>query len=346
MEKDRVWYFDLLRIVASFGVMVLHVAAQNWKVTDVHSYEWQVFNVYDSIVRWTVPVFVMISGALLLESKQGMSKVPRRVLRIVTAFLFWSVLYAAVSYLQGASMEKAIKEVFKGHYHMWFLFMIAGLYLVSPFAEKMVEQERLIKYFLVLSVFFTILLPRSISALDVIYKPAGDIVKTMVNNVHFHMAMGYIGYYWVGHYLSKKEMGTKTKISIYLFSILGFVGTIVLTLLVSVHKGKADSQFYGNFTFGVLLESIGVFTIFRSCFEKINMGQRAGRIIARLSKYSFGAYLVHPLILEQLKRLFGFHSLSFHPAISVPVLSVVLFVLSYAVSGALNHIPGISKYIV
>ena len=72
MEKkieNRIEYLDLLRIIAIFGVVVLHVAAQNWVKEFTNVFNWNVYNVYDSLVRWTVPVFVMISGTLFLSKE-------------------------------------------------------------------------------------------------------------------------------------------------------------------------------------------------------------------------------------------------------------------------------------
>ena len=68
--NGRILYFDFLRIFATLAVMVLHVAAQNWYGTSVPSFEWQTFNFFDSIVRWGVPIFVMISGALFLNKRE------------------------------------------------------------------------------------------------------------------------------------------------------------------------------------------------------------------------------------------------------------------------------------
>lgn len=66
-KQKRTIYFDYLRVMATLAVIMLHMSAQNWYVSDVNGYNWQVFNLYDSIVRWGVPVFVMISGALFLK---------------------------------------------------------------------------------------------------------------------------------------------------------------------------------------------------------------------------------------------------------------------------------------
>ena len=70
VRENRVIYFDYLRIISIFSVVVLHMAGQNWKTSDVNSFNWGWFNLVDSLVRWGVPVFVMISGALFLEKSR------------------------------------------------------------------------------------------------------------------------------------------------------------------------------------------------------------------------------------------------------------------------------------
>ena len=56
--KHRIEYLDFLRVFATFCVVVLHVAAQNWYHTEIGSYNWIIFTLYDSLTRWTVPVFL------------------------------------------------------------------------------------------------------------------------------------------------------------------------------------------------------------------------------------------------------------------------------------------------
>ncbi len=65
-QGQRETYFDCLRIMATFAVMVLHKTAQNWYTVEAGTFEWKVFCFYDACVRWSVPIFVMISGALFI----------------------------------------------------------------------------------------------------------------------------------------------------------------------------------------------------------------------------------------------------------------------------------------
>ena len=89
--SQRVACYDVLRFAATFAVVALHLSAQHWADTDIYSTAWQAFNLYDSLVRWTVPVFVMISGVFFLAGTQSLRQILRKnVLRIVTAFVFWT----------------------------------------------------------------------------------------------------------------------------------------------------------------------------------------------------------------------------------------------------------------
>ena len=69
--KNRMVWPDVLRIIASVAVMLLHVSADNWGKADLRGLSWNVFNVCDSLTRWGVPVFVMVSGMMFLDAPRG-----------------------------------------------------------------------------------------------------------------------------------------------------------------------------------------------------------------------------------------------------------------------------------
>lgn len=76
--SQRVACYDVLRVAATFAVVALHLSAQHWADTDIYSTAWQAFNLYDSLVRWTVPVFVMISGVFFLAGTQSLRQILRK----------------------------------------------------------------------------------------------------------------------------------------------------------------------------------------------------------------------------------------------------------------------------
>jgi surface polysaccharide O-acyltransferase-like enzyme len=90
-------WVDKARIFAVFAVIVLHVSAiVVVGIKDFYDLQWWFGNIYDSMVRWCVPVFVMISGALLLsEAKTESISIfyKKRILRLLTPTLFWSLFF-------------------------------------------------------------------------------------------------------------------------------------------------------------------------------------------------------------------------------------------------------------
>lgn len=341
-------YFDCLRIMATFAVMVLHIASQNWYAVETGTYEWKVFGFYDSIVRWAVPVFVMISGALFLGREHSIEQIfKKNILRIITAFIFWSALYALVNLMTGRSGPKnALREFVEGPTHLWFLFMIVGLYILVPLLQKMVANMELTRYFTALSLIFTFVLPYAITIISLYSEKIASIAKGILNSVCFNFTLGYVAYFVLGYYFSRIDIKGKKKWLIYLLGICGLMVTVFASAIFPISDKVAAAVFHDNMTLNVMFVSVALFTFARNNLSFPDAPPKAGGIIRKLSEYSFGAYLVHAMVITQLNHLLGINTLSFDPLISVPVIGIVVFVISFMISGILNHIPFLKKYIV
>lgn len=344
---DRQRHLDYLRVFATVSVMILHIAAQNWYNADVNRMEWQTFNFYDSIVRWGVPVFVMISGALFLPKEISIREIySKYVFRMVTAFIGWSGIYALITLLAGNGLKSFVDCFIIGHYHMWFIPMIIGIYICIPFIKKIVSDKTILNYFLLLSFVFAFLIPYLVTlandfAPEIIIRGI-EALNGNVTNMNLYMVMGYVFYFILGYYLNNVRLSKKQRCYIYILGVIGFVLTIVLDLVVALKTQTCCKNYYGYFTINVMLESVAVFTIFKYVHFKDN---KTYKFIVVLSKYSFGAYLVHALVIEALSFI-GLNTLSFNPIISVPTIGIIVFIVSFLVSAICNKIPILKKYIV
>lgn len=344
IPEGRTYYFDSLRVVACFSVMILHVAADNWLATGVQSFEWQVFNIYDSLVRFGVPVFVMISGALFLKPDKDIpikKLYSKYIFRIVVAFVFWSFIYAAINYMNTGDMISAAYNFLKGHYHLWFLFMIIGLYMIVPFVKMIAESEYLTKYFLVLVLIFALFLPECSDIISVFSEKWADLFQSILShNFYVHFPVGYTGYFLLGYVLDRADISHKLERMIYLAGIIGAGMTILMTSYASFLKNEPQTFFYNDLSVNVLLESMAMFVFFKQ-----HCNHESSVIVRKLSQYSFGAYLVHPAVMFSLEKL-GLNTLTFNPVFSVPAITAIMFVVSFMLSAVLNHIPVVKKYIV
>ncbi|MCR5736920.1 MAG: acyltransferase family protein [Eubacterium sp.] len=337
---------DILRIVAIFSVIVLHVSAQKWSELDTASIEWNTLNLYNGLVRWCVPVLIMISGSLFLTKNQSIKKIYKKnIFRIVTAFLFWTSFYASIMWIEGAKKNEVMECLVKGKYHLWFLPMIMGVYMIVPFLYKVVNDKELFRYFCILSFVFMFLIMEGIKLLQLKNRIWGELVQSGINQFHLDCMLGFAFYFVIGYFFSSREKEIKWTKGIYIGGFIGFVLTIVLSSLLSLYLRSANDFFYGSFTINVLLESIFVFCVFKKIFSNIKFSDTARRIIVHLSKYSFGIYLVHVFVLDMLEKK-GLDTLGFNPIISVPVISIIVFLISLCISAVLNQIPIVKKYIV
>lgn len=355
-QKNRIYYLDFLRITSIFSVIVLHTAAYNIEHVEPGSFDWMVFNCYDGLVRWSVPVLVMISGTLFLsENKQVTlsSLHSKYIRRIVTAFFFWSTIYAYVDIKCGNNdISSFVITIFKGHYHLWFLFMLIGLYLIIPLLRQITSSQLYIRYFLVLSVIFTFVLPTAIDVLkyghsvfnvELAYS-LKDIVESILSDMKFYFTLGYVAYFVGGYYLNKIEICRKIEFIIYACGITGYILTIFASLIVTSHYGS-HHDFYGNNQIGVMFEALAVFTFGKCRISKWFYNCKRLHILDYLSNASFGIYLVHALVLEQFARIV-FDTTFINPILSVPIIAVIVLLISAAISFILNRIPIVNKYFV
>ena len=344
-KPERTVYFDYLRVFATFAIIILHISAKTFTTVNVNLPDWKIATFYNSIVRWGVPVFVMISGSLFLNRDVPMKKMySKYILRLVTSFVVWSLIYSV--FVKGNIFNK-LSEAVRGHYHMWFVLMIIGIYMCIPFIKPIIQSKNRTKYYLLLSFIFAFLIPEIIML-------TGDfgntfIIKTMsalndnAKNMGMQMVLGFAGYFVLGYFLNRINLTKKQRLVIYLLGLFGFLFTISISMIVSIRHQQHNENYFGNFNVNILLEAIAVFTWLK--YRKFN-NDKINRIIQKLSKYSFGAYLIHALVIERFNACNWFNIMSFNSIASTICKGILVFAISFVVSAILNNIPLIKKYIV
>lgn len=351
-DENRVMYLDVLRVVATIAVIVIHVSCGHWFELDYNSYEWQVLNFWDACSRWAVPIFFMVSGALLLDStveKKGNKYVLNKIKRLLVAFVAWSFVYAL--YFNLFNIEGVLVDIIKGPLHFWFIFSIIGIYLVLPILRNIVNDERSTRYFIILGTVFNIILP---FILETIPSIAGDVVLnnsfySAVMQVYYHLkvypVMGYVLYFVLGYYM-KREYEKHVSNRIIVVGIIGVVATVVGTYIISLVVGTPSAVLYEYFSPTVFGASIGVYELAKRIATK-QLKRSVLKYIVILSRYSFSIFLSHYIVvkvvtLSWLKE----GNLTFNPAFSVPFITVLVFAVSLGISIIIDRIPVLRKYLI
>lgn len=306
---------SLLRILATFSVILIHVSASLvTKFVDISVFDWSVANFFDSISRYSVPMFFMISGALLLNKDYELIDfLKKRLGKIIPPFIIWSLIYSFSNrYLFAAesfNFLKVVKDVFYGSkYHLWFIYTLLGVYLTVPVLRKWIKNasQKEIQYVLIIWLLSLILTIPGVK----IYFPKIDLT-------YFS---GYIGYFILGYYLSLFNF--KRRIPV-LFVVLGLAITTIGTYYFTVKNSKFYYYFYEYLCLNTFLVSSGVFMLFNKASSS---NKKVLFIIAQLNQVCFGIYLIHPLVLR-LFNLIGFDVHIVSPLISILLVASVCFLI-------------------
>lgn len=352
MENKRLVYPDFLRIISIFGVIVIHCVGELWKGIPIRSNSWIALVIIDSLFRFAVPVFVMVSGMFMLSpsKNRGIKELfSKKILRMITSFAFWSAIYLcfnqAMSFLNDKSSFKIdgfaiIKSFVVGEFHLWFIYMIVGLYIVTPLLSKLVEKKSTTQYFLAIWFIFCIT-PNFLKLIPNI----GQYAFNYFSYFKISIAIEYSGYYVLGYYLHNYTVKKTIRVLIYVLAGISTAVIALQTIFASFKLSQPISDYLEYLLPTTALQSIAVFLCTKNRFQNIKISEKRERKIYTFSKISFGIYLSHLLIIRIMYYIcFNIFSLPIYAVFGVLLISTTI--ISPIISYLLNKIPGLNKHIV
>lgn len=346
--NKRIYYMDVARVCALIGMILVHIDAMSWYDAPMHPYPWLIYNIFDSFGRFSVPIFLMISGFLFLNPEREVT-IPKLytkyIKRIVIAFFFWSFLYAIITSgfatqrrLSAEIVQKFLQDLFYGRYHMWYLCAILGLYMVTPVLRCIARDRNILRYFLVLSFVVAYLLP----TLQMIPILSGTTHYTY--RIDISAVSGYSFYFLMGYYLGTRDIEKKEEKWWYLAGILGLITVYVSTSIMCLSQQYADGRMTECLTAGVCLYACGTFVFFKQKFAQVNPEGKWMKVVRFLASISLGIYLASDFGIIVMKKI-GLTPASFHPALSVVALAFADLLISVIIASIIRKIPVIGKIV-
>lgn len=333
---------DITRIIAVMAVVMIHTVGKFVDFYDTASTEFILGNVFDSISLLGVPLFVMVSGSLMLDENKNFSikdLIFRRIRNIALLTVFWSVLYCCIfsvilpiSRGEALSLPGIAYALTAGHYHMWYLYMVIGLYFVTPFLRAFVKKENknLILLFILISVISQFTLP-VLNILSLKFEETTYIIK-LIGMLQLNFFGYFIAYYLMGWYIV--HVGIKNKRLLY---CLGIVSLLITIVYVQFTGNYANA--YANENLFVMLYSVAVFTAL-NCGKERSVGGRTGKVLETLSGLSFGVYIVHPLTQMIVDKVIVYTK---YPLLYIVLYYTSVIVLSFAGCYIVSKLPVIKK---
>lgn len=333
--RGRLFYLDNLRIVTALAVVFIHIESESLlNRSELFTLPWYVLNFYSSVVRWVVPVFVMISGSLFLKRDISIRKIYTKYIpRLAVSFIVWSVIYA-MYFIEGDKATVAF-YILTGHYHLWYCVLAIGLYAFTPFLREIVKSEKLTKYYLILSAVLAFVLPDIISVLNHFPIRYSKIVSPAIlyhlQIIHPEVVGAYGFYYVMGYYLCEKRLDSVVRKILYVLGWAGVAATFLFTVTVSKMEMNLTTDYYTYESLRTALSAVAVFVFAKQHFTKGN------RVTILIGKATFSIYLMHLLVLGIIENNFTFNM---SQIIYPPVMSVIVFLICLVIAVSYELIKG------
>lgn len=331
VKEKRCYYLDVLRVCACLAVIMIHSSA-SYLSEDIDSLGFWIGNIMDSLSRFAVPIFVMISGALMLDEQKNFikEKMVNRIKKMIIFFVFWSSIYCVFfEILKPQILDKeevllieVIKKLITGHYHLWYIYMIIGLYLITPLLRLWIKEinKKYIEYFIGLSLLFVFFIPQ-VLRIGEYYCDFYKDIKTALNYLDLKYVGGFTTYFITGWYLHNFNINKKP---IYILGVLALLITVFGTWALS-YTTQSDIQLYDNMYINIYFQSIMVFVYIKNRFSIHH--NKENRTISFIANCSLGIYAIHAAIVSLAsKYLF---SIGVH---NVFICIPVVFSLSLGIS--------------
>ncbi len=343
--NSRAYYFDYLRVIAILGVLAIHVAAAYVTLyMKIPMIQWEASVVFNGLVRWCVPIFFMVSGALLLGRKEEPLGIffKRRANRILLPFIIWSIgyyIWRQYFWYDGTLDVQQFGILFLNngvYYHLWYLYALIGIYLVVPVFNVFVNHAKLHLVGYLSLVWFIVYCG---------FRYFGYQVGSVVPE--FFTLSNYVGMIFVGYYFSRVELSKAWRWAIYIAGVLGAILTIQQTFSLTKAQGAFTSyamQYESPF---VMATAVALFVWFRYVIghrQQHNPDFKPSKLILMISRLSFGIYLLHVALLDVIRTYFHeAGEIYINPIIGMPMQLVIVLVITTFFVWIIEKIPYIRR---
>ncbi|MCB0533434.1 MAG: acyltransferase family protein [Lewinellaceae bacterium] len=344
---DVLPWADRLRNAATLLVIIIHVSAQvAQNFPGPGAGHWWAGAAWDALGRPSVNLFVMLSGFLLFGKNYPTDIfLKKRFVRVLIPALFWMAVYLVYNFFahgDPATLGQALAHVLEGpvHYHLWFIYLILGLYLMYPVLRPWVQQapERDFRYFFVLCILGTWVYKTLLYCFDLRF---GLSIELFTNHLG-HFVLGY----YLGNKAAAGEAVTRPGIEPWGYTrsrlVIGGWVLIALTTAVSllatyglsVRHGIFQPFFFDYLTPTSTMGAAGWMLLARHGWNTRPIRQ----VESRFAATSFGIYLIHVLLMDGLTVL-GFGHSFIHPVLGIPVVAAAVALLSFAAVSLIRTLP-------
>lgn len=342
--RTRERWLDALRILAAFGVIVNHTNSDVFQASQPTQATWWLSILWYYVSKLAVPLFVLVSGAVLLPRQDGYRKALKRILRVLGALMLFSYgyyLYDAWVYHglwpRAANIGAFLHLVWTQQITdgFWYLYFYLGLMVLLPFLQRLASALR----------------PRDLPVLsglcffaDALWPLVTHYVPALTPPGYFQLPLctGYIGLFFAGHLVRQHYRPTRTRSA---WAAVVLVSSLLLSVcLTYVEVGRVAPGAKYWFMDNRMTPSLFTITAALSLMLLAKTWSLRSPVVTELGACAFGIYLVQDFLIAQTKQRFFLPLCTVLPAFpAVLIWETLVFAVALALAWLLRRVPGVRK---
>lgn len=356
MERKRINYIEWLRIISALAVIGIHITMtqpNNYSVQEIGKSNYSILTCIYTLIQWAVPVFLMISGNLLLHSnKLTFAKIKKMIFRMGIILLLFGSAFALLEQI----FERKTVEIGmfpnsvlltlqqKSWSHLWYLYVLIGIYLILIPLKKFVDNSgnREICIFIAILIAGNFIIPTINIAFG-----------TQIEN--YMLFTQYATYILLGYVIGGLHGEDNDRVK-SVISSLSNRGGMWLGLWLFASVTKIIIQFITVIRYGdgsaliledrilTMFQALSIFCLFKKYMDNVYVG----KIAKSISRCSFGIYLIHPVFINFLYKMMDITPTNFPLlgiGIAIPLLWLLVFILSWGGTFVILKIPGLKEFL-
>lgn len=353
VKKEKYIYLEVMRIIACFFVLFNHTGTWGYSLfsmVEFNSLRYWIYLFISVFCKFSVPLFLAISGALLLIKEETLKDIwKKRILRIVLILIIWSFGYYVYEVFIGNENFNILdffSRLYYGYWNFsyWYLYCYIGFLITLPFLRKLVNNLE--------NMYFYYMFGLAIVLLGII--PILQFLickdKYLLNNSIdiYWLTFNSVLYPCLGYFLEYRAKITKK--SIVVMWIINIITICISCFMCYYNANISNKIFNENFNNSfVLINTATLFITIKYYMQKRKISDCCKKEIFSLGRATFGIYLIHIFFMKKskffvevfwvLRKCIKFEMLT------AIIFSIIIMCVSYIVILLMKKIPIIKKII-
>lgn len=352
-DKKKILYVEILRIISIVFVIFNHTGNRGYVYFmnfEAGTFPYWFYMFFTAIAGISVPIFLMISGMLLLGKDESIGYIwKKRIAKYVAILAVFSLLFYILDTIL-YQREFSLKQFLTGIYSQgtipsyWFLYVYLAFLILLPFIRKMARDITEKEFVYLLAIYFVF-----VTVVEICQYLLFNGTVTLIPSLNVATICNLFIFYPVtGYYLGTrlKNVTNKMLLVSFVLFVLSTIAVMLITNCKLVLTGDFTEENANSFlNYTKPFQVIFILLSARKLFENRKFPAISEKLIAYAGGCVFGIYLIEHAYREGLYSIYNSLSIKIENFIAIWIYVLLIFLICLIQVAAFRYVVGFFRKI-